>query len=520
MFSRHNERAIPLGKKITIALFAAVLLAQVGFVIYKADFAGITYDEAFSFFKFGTNINNALTSYLNPNNNHVLNSIFICSAGRYFKSYEHFIRIHSIIFAILFSISIAYIIHKSINSNLLKIVLTGLVLFNWFVFDQSFVARGYSIALGAVYSGIAVILALLSKKATYRACFWLPAAVMSLMNFLAFGSMLSSLFVLLSINIIFVLLYSANVFQNAPNKRKPLVLNLISIPAITSVSLYLLYKNLYEDILAARNSFGMASFSTHIKELLIDTMVIKGSLPSFIIYSVFVFLTALGLVFATHRFYLRIKKGSWKNRLKPDDLANFILLITAGTILIMFTHRVILKMSLGYMRNGVFLVPLVLISSGIFIDRLCKNLKNAGRTSLAIKVSYAVIAILLVLQNLPSPYAIEVHTWKNQSISGPLVRRLKQIDPDKEWRIRLTKKSVYLTWPLLYYKQLDYKFQVVDSENWDVGIIFKTEKLPGEIYLDEDYFNNFDCYVLLNPRISAGPQRHVIAAGLLADEKR
>jgi len=520
VFSRHSERAIPLGKKITIALFAAVLLAQVGFVIYKADFAGITYDEAFSFFKFGRNINDALTSYLNPNNNHVLNSLFICFSGRNFKSYEHFIRIHSVAFAIAFSTSIAYVIHKTISSNLLKIVLLGLVLFNWFVFDQSFVARGYSIALGAVYSGIAVILALISKKITYRGFFWLPAVTICLMNFLALGSMLSSIFVLLSINIIFVLLYSANAFQNAPNKQKPLVLNLISIPAITSVSIYLLYRNLYKDILAARNSFGTASFSTHLKELLIDAMTIKGGLPGIIIYAAFVFLTALGLVFAIYRFSLKIKKDGWKNLLKPDDSANFILLITAGTISIMFIHRAILKMSLGYMRNGVFLVPLALISSGILIDRLCNNLKNADRTNLAIKLSCAVITILLVLQNLPSPYAIEVHTWKNQSISGPLVRRLKQIDPDKEWRIRLTKKAVFLTWPLLYYKQFDYKFQVVDSKNWDVGIILKTKKLPGGTYLDEDYFNNFDCYVLLNPRTSEARQRRLKAAGPHADETR
>jgi len=497
------KQARSLSKTVFAIVFAAVLLAQISFVGYKAHHSGITHDEAYSFFHFGKNIDKALTSYKNPNNNHVLNSIFINIAYKYFNSCEHFIRIHSIIFAVLFSASTACIIFRSINSKPLKIATLGLVLFNWFVFDISYLARGYSIALGAIYLTIAVILTLLARNLKYKHFFWLPAVIISLMNFLALGSMLSSVFILFSINAIFILSYSPCVFKNAVDKYKPVIINLIAITILSTTSLFVLYKNLYKLILAARQRFGMAPFSRLAKQLLIDTLLVKGNHICLIIYLVFVFLTCMGLLFAVYRLYSKIKSNHRRFRPNINSPQAFILLITIGTILTMFIYRNVLKMSLGYMRNGVFLVPLLIISSAILVERMCDNLKNRPVANFAIRTFFAAAAVLLTLQNLPSAHAIEVHTWKQQSVSGPLVRTLNKIDNKKNWRIRLTKKVRFLTWPLLYYRQFDYNYKVVDSEIWDVGVLSKTEKIPNVTYINEDFFDHFDCRILVNPKVNA-----------------
>ena len=500
-----KNTATPISNKISTLTFALILLAGISFKIYKADHTGILYDESFSLAHFGKSVQAALTSYVNPNNNHVINSILICFARKHFSSYEHFIRIHSMMFGVLFSFSAAYIIHKTVESKILKTTLLGLVLFNWFAFDLSFLARGYSIAIGAIYAGIALILGLLSNKIKYAYC-WVPIAAVVLMNFLALGSMLSCLFVLFSVNVIFILFYSSYVFRDAPNRRNPVLLNLISIPSSTFVLLYLLYKELYKDILNARSDFGMIPFGTLMKQLLVDTMAGQDNNFHLIVYSVFVLLTGLSMLFGIYQFCLKTKNGTWRLYLKLDDSGVFIFLTTAIAILTMFVYRVLLNLSLGFARNAVFLLPLVLISAGILLDKFWKNLKNNKLSGPAIRGCIIVVTILLTLLNLPSAHAVEIHDWDRQSISGPLLHRLKDTNPDKIWKIRLTKETRYLTWPLYYYMQFGYKFQIVRSRNWDVAILYKTDKPARAIYLDEDYFSKFNCCVIVNPQnaISSG----------------
>ncbi len=494
-----------ISNKVFAITFALVLLAGISFKIYKAYHIGIGYDESYTFDHFCDSVHTALTSYVNPNNNHVLNSILICFAHKYFGSYEHFIRIHSILFGILFSLSVAYIIHKTIESKILKIILLGLVLFNWLVFDLSFLARGYSIALGAIYAGIAIISGLLRKKIkyTYR---WVPVVVIVLMNFFAFGSMLSCIFVLFSINAIFILFYSPSIFRDAPNRRNPVCLNLISIPSFTFVLLYLLYMNIYKDIWNARNRFATAtSFGSHMKQLLVETMIAQGNIFTVIVYSVFVFLTGVSVLFGIYQLWLKAKNGTWRLYLRSDDLCVFIYLVTAITASAMFIHSALLNMSLGYMRNGVFLVPLVLISAGALLDRFWKSLSNIKLPGYFIRGCIVVVTVLLTLQSLPSPHIIKMRGWDQQCISGPLLHRLRDIDPDRIWQIGFSRETSYrIKVPLLYYRHFGYKFRFAHSRDWDVGILYKTEKPTKAIYLDKDYFIKFNCYVVVNPRKAAG----------------
>jgi len=514
------KRANPLSKHLFGILFALILLAQISFVIYKADYTGITYDESYTSLNFGKDIHTALTCYENPNNNHVLNSIFICLAYKSFRWYEHYPRIHSVMFAVLFSCSTAYIVHKTIRHATVKLALLGLVLFNWFVFDLSFLARGYSIALGAVYAGIAVLLGLLKRKISYN-CRWLPVTVIVLVNFLAFGSMISSLFILLGINAVFILLYSHCLFKDPPNRRNPLVLNLSFIPLLSGASLFLLYKNIYKDIFAARDSFGTMSFYSHIKQLLVDSMLKQDNHIVFIAYCLFVFAVTLAFFFAMCRSCKKIKNDGWRNWPCSDASGNFVLLTTAAAILAMFIHRVVLGMSLGYMRNGVFLVPLLLISSGILVDRLCYNLKSGSLAKSALRNSFLAISTILILLNLPSAYSVLTRNWKLQSVSGPLLRWLSNANPDKTWKIDLSTESQELYGPLKYYSTLSgYKFEIVSGPACDVAIRRKKEKHPEGTYLNQNYFINFDCYVILNPeRLNdINQQLHPFTSSV--DEKR
>lgn len=483
--------------KIFRSTFLMILLVGIILKIYKMHCCGIIFDESFTLAHFGKNIHSALTSYINPNNNHVINSILICLAHKYLGFYEHFIRIPSLMFGILLTLSLAYIVYKTINSNTIRVLLFGLVSLNWFVFDLSFLARGYSIALGAIYGGIAIILYLLYRKIKSNH-WWIPVVVIVLMNFLSFGSMLSCISVLFSVNCVFILFYCPSVLMNNSKKLKLILLNGFCISLFTFVSLYCLYSRIYKDILRAKDNFGTVGLAAHLNKVLVCSMNGHQSNFGAIIYYAFVFLAGTGFLFCLYKLSLGTKRVSLKQHFNPGDSSVFILAITGVSILSMFIYSVFLNLSLGYMRNSVFLLPLVLISTGIFLDRFWHNLEHKKLYGIVIKISIVVVTGLLLLQNLPSVHTVEVHDWDRQGISGPLLRKLKNIAPDKTWKIRLSKGTEYNNWPLLYYLQFDYKFQLTRSTDWDIAILYKTEKIPKAIYLDEYYFRKFNCYVIAN----------------------
>jgi hypothetical protein len=515
------EKLKPNNKKVYVILFALVLCAQICFVIYKADYTGITYDESYTAQHFTKNIHQALTTYENQSNNHVLNSLFIAITDKFFNSYEHFIRIHSITFAILFSISTAYIIHKTIRSHILKAALLALIIFNRFVFDLSFLARGYSIALGGIYAGIALVLYLLCRKINYKNR-WVPIAILVTMNFLALGSMLTSIFVLFGINAVFILLYSSSIFPNAPNRLKPMCLDLVLVSLGTFICLFLLYKSIYKDVLGARNYFLAARFLPYMKQLLVDNLSGRNSTFGLVVCIAFTVPAVLGAAVAIWQLRLKIKGKNIPIRPLINNPESFILLITAVTILAMFIHCTILKASLGYARNAVFLVPLVLISAGILIESLWKNLKSLRFINHIVRACTVIIIMLLIWQNIPSAYAVEIYNWKQQCISGPLLRRLKKINQNKEWIIGCTYETKNIRIPLQYYSSKGYyKFELSQiQQEFDIGVVHITEKPPGATLLDEKLFKRFDCLVVIFPKNFYAPGRQNPPQSLSSNEKR
>ena len=158
-----------LNKKAFYVFFLLVLLTAIAFRIYKADYTGIIHDEAFTYLHFGGSITKALSPMPRTYENfHVLSSILEYYTGKYFRGYEHFIRIPHLAGGIILSLSLAYIICKTIRQNVLRVTLLAAVLFHYYLFDLSFLARGYALALGAIYAWISFTIWLLKKKIKYR----------------------------------------------------------------------------------------------------------------------------------------------------------------------------------------------------------------------------------------------------------------------------------------------------------------------------------------------------------------
>ena len=119
--------------------------------------------------------------------------------------------------------------------------------------------------------------------------------------------------------------------------------------------------------------------------------------------------------------------------------------------------------------------------------------------SLFVRIVIVISLLTLSVWNFPSPCAVEVYNWDRQSMSGPLLRSLKQVDPNKTWKISLTQKTIYLNIPMMYYRQFGYRFNTQGFKNPDIVVLDKTEKAPNAQYFKEDFFSEFNCWVLINP---------------------
>jgi len=509
------------GRKVFVFLFFVVLLSTIGLKIYKADRAGIIYDESLTFQRYCDSVHTALTSFdptdASSTNNHVLNSIFIHYAQRCFGSYEHFIRIPSLSAGIIFSLALAYIIYKTIQSGAMRVVSLALVLLVPFVFDYSYLARGYSFGLAGIYVQIAFVLWLLDHKIRLR--WWpIPAVVISLMNFLAFGSMLSSMITLAGFNAVFILLYSHGIFRDASNKLKPVILNLVSISALTCASVFFLYRSIYKNILGSwamikinRGWKGWPSFVEYLRNLLVGKVFRPTSVLGTIIFWTAIVLIVVGVVIYIYRLRKAIKARLW-SELKIDGPASFILIVTCVTIAMLFIYSVILHRSPGLprrVRSQIFLIPMVLTSGLIILDRLARRMRQKSMRQIVRGVVIAVV-VLVTVRNLPSPYRMGGST-----LSGPVLRKLKAIDPEKTWNIAFSEKMKLFYMGFLYYRQFDYKFNIVWQGKYDVLICQQNERPKGAVSLNWAPFSDSNSRVVINCPLPA--DRVVIEARLVED---
>ncbi|MCP4711197.1 MAG: hypothetical protein GY869_21465 [Planctomycetes bacterium] len=582
-----EERPAPPDR---VAIFFAaglilLLTATITLKIFKSDYAGITYDESMSSYYFGADVDKALNPTTISNkvvpitNNHVLNSIFMNIAGKLFPWYEHYIRIPSLAAGIIFSCALAYIVHRLICFRWLR-----LVLFTWislvpFVFDYSYMARGYAFALLAIFGQFALVLWWLKHKIHFR--FWLlPVLSISLLNFLAFGAMLSSLFYLAAFNMVFVLFFSWKIFDESPKPKwnSPILMTIsfllgallitivslliyeeifpalyliliilfflhaksifphppkhkitsillmgLSILLISSLSSLLLYRGTYE-FLAGDVGFkdissrwsGWPSFISLLYKILIDNVFAPRDLTGKIILAAVAAAALLSVGLHIFRFIKRGKQTTIRKYLQQDPSVTLFILTTLVSLTLLFVYSVIIKRSIGLDRNNLFLIPLVLLCLGIIIDRSINALKK--KTPRYLTGIITTILLLAVLVHYPP----STHYISPASISGPLLRQLKAIDPDRTWDLGFSQQARLFPMAFSYYRYLDlgYKFTTpgeVANPNYEIRICRLPERRPEYYCLDYDNFIRVGCIVEINPNLFPN-QQALIEAQLLTKQ--
>jgi hypothetical protein len=464
-------------------------------------------------------------------------------AHKYFSFYEHFIRIPSLSAGILFSLSIAYVVYKTIRSNALQVTALALVSLVPLVFNYSFLARGYSFALAGIFAEIAFVLWLFDHKIKFR--YWpIPVVVISLMNFLAFGAMLSSILLLAAFNITFVLLYSPKAFSNGPRKIITVTVNLVSICLLSFVLLFGLYRNIYKDVLnnpvlkeISSRMRGWPGFTNYLYNILIEKVFGLNSVFATVVLYVVICLLATAIAFHLYRFFRSIKERQWRGYLKAVEPTLFLPIVAGLTIIFMYIQCVVMKEGLGLARNHVFLIPLVLICGIVVIDRFVCRVKEK-KLALALRIIVSLTIVSVTVRNLPSPYCIG-----RQTISGPVLRKLRAIDPDKTWYIGFSEKTKGNMVGFRYYEEFDYKFELLNEEKGEVVICTKDEwpkyaichyrfevleREEGEVhlrtkrvqpkravFLDWDYFGKSNCVIVLNCPLPR--DKVVIQARLIED---
>ena len=477
------------------ALFLIIITLSIAFKIYKADYAGIAYDESMTYLNYTDDIQSALTTY--TPNNHVLNSIFIHYAHKIFGFYEHYIRIPSLLAGILFSLSIAYIVYRSIESNLLRIAAFGMVSLVPFVFDYSYLARGYAFTLGGCYAQIAFVLWLLQHKIRFK--YWLmPAFIISLLNFINLGAMLSSVLLLAAFNAAFVLFYSHKIFKDNVPRLKTVILNGIAIFIFTSVPLFFLYRQLYTKIMTSGTVWkwdkawkGWSSLAEYMNSLLITKVFRVRETFGSILFYIFLLFVTLGIIFYICKFLAAVKGRTWRKCFHGNIHGNFVLITGLLGLIVFLIYTIVLKKSLGFQRNNAYLIPLVLTCCVIILDRFGRELK--GTSGKTVRVIIVVVVILITLHNLPNPYR-----WGGSTFSRPVLRKLRAIDPDKTWNIAFSERKRLFYMGFLYYKQFDYKFNIVKQGKYNVFICHKNKRPSGAVCLDWNYFKKAGIAVVLN----------------------
>lgn len=483
----------------------ATLFIAVGIVVFaivlrgfKAVYTGIIYDEVYTVMNFGQHFHDAMTLYKNPNNNHILNSILINVDRVLFSEHESFYRFHTIFFGALYCVSMLYLVWRLIFNRLLRITFVALLTLQWFVFDLSFLARGYSIALAGIYGALA-LLVWLQKRKIKPSLIWVPVAILVAMNFLAMGSMLSVALLLLVINGCYILLFSHRVFPHETKPLKPMLFHLIAVPIGSAVSLYLLYQYIWRDILAARTKFGKMTLWRHLKEVLWVNMPADAQSWTLVVYGVFLLLTVAALLYAVYVLIKtrRLERISFLDLKQPES---FIVLTTMLFFIGMSVYRNVFKLALGYPRNGVFLIPLFLLSCGIILDAAC-GLLTAVRVRTVAAGGVCVVTLMLTVAAWPSLHAVKVYTWEIQSIAGPLIRDLQKIDPYRRWKIALTQKTWHMNLPLQYYQIHGYPVQRSGGNDFDVAVTHRSEDIPGAGFYRQEFYDDFECRIMFNPAL-------------------
>jgi len=500
-------------KVIFAALFVLIILVSIGLRIYKARCAGMTYDETRTFYHYGNNLHNALHSYTSTNN-HILNSVMIYYASRWFGDLEHFIRLPSLIAGIWFVLVTSYIVLKTVRSDILRLTALAWAISVPLVFDYSYLARGNAMALAAIYSQIAFTIYLLDHKVRFR-FFWAPALFIAAMNFIAFGAMLSSALTQAAFNLCYCLIYCHHTISLRPQASESIsrarfvgrwllnsFLNSVTILIASACTLYPLYrgvlenaKNKVERVSSKAVNSGYPDFANYIYKLLVHSVFRPDDLIGKIVFAAVMLIIVICLTFFIWKFYKAARNRQAISYINKPDAGNLVILVTVLAIAFLFVYNVVFARVLALTRYHVYIIPVFILSVVIVIDRFFGSFKETSILKLARKCT-AVLLTAAVLHNPPSHINV---LNGSMSISRPLLVRLKKIDPDKVWKISFSKKMRYYYMGFTYYMRSGYKFSLRFQGPPDVVVLGKNEELPKNVVsVDRAFFDKAGCAVVFN----------------------
>ncbi|MEO5359290.1 MAG: hypothetical protein H7843_02450 [Nitrospirota bacterium] len=493
MTERHNSG---ITHKLYIGCFAAIVLLAVILRIYKAYYTGVIYDEALTYFRFSRDFNSAISNY-SSTNNHLLNSVLIYLSVKVFG--QSFIgvpaiRLPAVFFGIVYVVSIALVIEAALRGRVLKILVLGACLFNYLIFDLTILARGYAIALGAVYLELLVIVLypkLLKDKADSM------VILFSALNFIALGAMLTSLYTVVPLNLAFlaVMFHRLKAGQLTASDRlydalKKTVQAGVVILCLSSLALALLYNRVFTKIISAsgKHSEVNDALITILKSLITEGLFTNWEFPLSTILNILQTIILPLMVALTVLFLLNVIVS--KKTLPTAAL--IVLSVLAASFLFAYAARTAAGVSLGFTRNHVFWLPLIFISAGIVMDGARISPLVPLKTS--IYVVTCLMSVVLIAGPLMALHVVTTHDWKPQSVVGPLLRQLNKTDPLRRWRVGFSDKLEYNLYPYLFYNNEAYR--IIDS-NAAVYHISEKDLHTGNLY-QYDLFKKFDCVVVLD----------------------
>lgn len=490
--------------KIIAGAFWMLVLLLIAVRFYKAHNTGIIHDEYWTLRDFCTDIKTALTNY-SSTNNHILNSISIIITRLIFGNYEHFVRIHSCLWSVVFCLSVGWLILNAVRSRLVQFLLLVIILTNWFIFDLSYLARGYSMGLGICFFTLAVYCHIIRNKDLAVISQWKFILLLILTNFISIGSMLSSVNIVFAINSIYVVLLVMLWYQKRLSLKGG-CLRLTVLVAGSGVSLYMLYANVLTKLKQSTAEFEGEPLLVYVKKALWDpfiklSMINHGLVKNCELWLMIV-LCFVGLCFIIMLLssVVLLKKNKAVS-LTPAVFLSAVFVITVGFKLF---QNLVAGISLGMPRNSVFTLVLLIMACGIIIDSVFQ-LADKNKVTRAV-FSLAVLGVLVPfvwINNLPSLNAINIRPfdWGKQSAVGPLVRKLKENDSSRFWNVRLDGYADCLRGPIDYYKNFGYKVNRTKDNNFDVIIVRPHEKDGRVQYFSYDYFTDFNCCVIINPNM-------------------
>ncbi len=513
-----------------------MVIAGIAFRIYKADAAGMTYDEVTSFVAFGTDVQDALTKYPYPNN-HVLNSVLIhYSAVLFLHDYIHFARLPALVFGGLYVLAMAVLIPLVIRSRWIQLFTLLLSVFISYFVDLTILARGYVIGVAAIYWQIALLCLYLRKVRGFRRD-WVLGGLFILLNFVALGGMLSTLFFLGGTNAALLIAVLLRHYRESQiwNLRRMLQMA-IGVGIGSLIPIVALYYRIYDQIReysSSRSEWYVLEYFSSWGEFLfweyfIDWMKVWFFNPDFGRYGAqyFPYLTvgiiALVLVVGVWKMP-PFRKKVWCQRIVHYPVPAVLLSILSISLVLVYASLELIRGADGYPRNYFFLGPLLLVVFGVSVDFLLtvmrRHFKRQSWPKLMVTWGSAVVLGAfgvfyggILSNNLPSAHAVRISNWHWQSMIWPLVKALEAEDPNRWWSIHLSEKLQFSRLSINWYYSLGYKMMYAHgsfdtaiyhaSETSGLDDPFYQEDFPyvgrGSEKIMPDFFQEYDVVVEVN----------------------